>query len=86
MDLIRYMLLSTTCLSVSYLAFRLVFEKELRFHQQRFFLIASVAFSLLLPLTGIRIDMSEFSRKSMEPVSYFQPSVTDGIQQRCFHS
>jgi beta-lactamase regulating signal transducer with metallopeptidase domain len=61
---IRYMLTATVLLSISYLVFRLVFMKGNGFRQQRIFLLIILAFSLLLPLSGIRIDLSVLQSKT----------------------
>ncbi|MBN2613867.1 MAG: hypothetical protein JXB00_20080 [Bacteroidales bacterium] len=54
---IRYILISTFCLSVLYLGY-LVFQKgETRLQQLRYFLLFSVFLSILLPLSTYRIDL-----------------------------
>jgi len=58
MALIRYLLTATALLSISYLAFRLVYHNRKGFRQQRIFLLFILAFSLTLPLTGYRLDLS----------------------------
>ena len=81
MDLIHYLLISTVCLGVSYLAFRIIFEKEVNFRQQRIFLMTSVAFSLIMPVSGIRVEIADLFGKKSEPLSYFQLSALENIQQ-----
>ena len=81
MDLIQYLLLSTVCLSVSYLAFRIIFKREIGFRQQRIFLMTSVAFSLIMPLSGIRVEIADLFGRKLEPVSNFQLSALENVQQ-----
>ena len=56
MEIIKYLLASTVLISISYLAFLLVYRNGTRFRQQRSFLIAALVLSLILPLTGIKIQ------------------------------
>jgi len=58
MALLRYLLTATALLSISYLVFRLVYHNGKGFMQQRIFLLFILAFSLTLPLTGYRLDLS----------------------------
>ncbi len=55
---IRYILISTLCLSVLYLAYLLFQKKETRFHQLRYFLLISIILSLLIPFSTFRIELS----------------------------
>ena len=80
MNLIQYLILSTACLSFSYIAFRLSFEKETRFRQQRLFLVASLTISLLLPLTGFRIDYEDLWGKREETALQIQQLSTVSVQ------
>lgn len=64
MALIRYLLTATALLSISYLVFRLVYHNGKGFLQQRIFLLLILAFSLTLPLTGFRLDLSVLQAKS----------------------
>ncbi|MFO7658748.1 MAG: GldM family protein [Bacteroidales bacterium] len=53
----RYILISTFCLSILYLAYLVFQKKETRLHQLRYFLIFSITLSLILPLSTYRIDL-----------------------------
>lgn len=52
-----YLIISTLCLSFSYGIFKIVFNDESRFGQQRIFLLASLILSVLLPASGIRFEI-----------------------------
>jgi len=79
MESLQYMFLSTICLSISYITFRLFFKNETGFQKQRFFIIASVAISLLLPLNGITIELPEFSKGTVDlPAAIKQLSPAEG--------
>lgn len=79
MESLQYMFLSTICLSISYITFRLFFKNETGFQKQRFFIIASVAISLLLPLNGITIELPEFSKGTVDlPAAIKQLSLAEG--------
>ena len=64
MDLIHYILISTVCLSISFIAYRLFLRKDYHFNYLRVFLTASLLLSLFLPLLSIRIDFSELFRQA----------------------
>ena len=54
---IRYILISSLCLSISYLGY-LVFQKnQTRFHHLRYFLLISIVLSVLMPLSTFRINL-----------------------------
>jgi beta-lactamase regulating signal transducer with metallopeptidase domain len=55
MDLKKYLLISAISLIIFYFAFRFIFRNRTRFRQQRFFLVASLIISLLLPLNPFLI-------------------------------
>ena len=61
---IQYIVSATLCLSIAYLAFRLLFDRTANFRQQRVFLILSLAISLVMPLAGFRIDLTGMFEKS----------------------
>ncbi len=79
MESLQYLFLSTICLSISYITFRLFFKNETGFQKQRFFIIASVAISLLLPLNGIKIELPECSKGTVDlPAAIKQLSPAEG--------
>ncbi len=57
MHLLQYILYSSACLSVFYIAFRLIYRNEANFRQMRIFLMGSVLLSLLLPLSNYKIEV-----------------------------
>lgn len=61
--LIRFIIISTFCLSVLYLGYLLFQRKETRFNQLRYFLLISIVLSLLLPFSAFRIDIDLFPDK-----------------------
>ena len=65
MEPIKYLLASTVLISISYLVFRLAYRNGTRFRQQRFFLIAVLVLSLILPLTGIKIQTGQRTEKEI---------------------
>ncbi|MFZ2338095.1 MAG: M56 family metallopeptidase [Bacteroidales bacterium] len=65
MEIIKYLLASTVLISISYLVFRLAYRNATRFRQQRFFLIAVLVLSLILPLTGIKIQTGQRQEKEI---------------------
>lgn len=69
MKLLQYLLLSTVCISFSYIAFRLIIKTSTKFRIQRLFIILTLFLSLLLPLSGFRIVIGEFPEVNMNPGS-----------------
>ena len=59
---ISYILISTICLSICYLGFRIFQRKETKLSHLRMFLLASIITSLLLPLSKVRIDAPEYMK------------------------
>jgi hypothetical protein len=57
MQVIQYILFSSVCLSILYIAFRLMYRNDSNFRQMRVFLMGSVLLSLLLPLSHYKIEM-----------------------------
>jgi len=54
---ISYILISTTCLSVFYLGYLLLLRKENRFNYLRYFLLISMALSVVTPLSTYQIEL-----------------------------
>ena len=81
MYLLKYLLLSAICLGVSYIAFRLFLGNGTQFRHQRLFLVASLILSLLLPLTGLRIDYKDISGNETETFMLVQPLPTGPGQE-----
>jgi beta-lactamase regulating signal transducer with metallopeptidase domain len=55
MQILQYILFSSVCLSILYLAFRLIYRNEANFGQMRVFLMGSVLISLIMPLSHYKI-------------------------------
>jgi beta-lactamase regulating signal transducer with metallopeptidase domain len=53
----QYILISTFCLSILYLAYLIFQKSETRLYQLRYFLIFSILLSIFLPLSTYRIDL-----------------------------
>lgn len=88
MNLTRYLLISTICLSISYALFRLIYRNGIRFRQQRVFLITSLLLSIFLPLSGFRITiprsetvLGEIGTSIQTPIaqSYSQSMIDSGF-------
>jgi hypothetical protein len=79
MEMLRYAGIASLCLSVFYLAYRLVFKKEENLYQMRIFLLISVALSLLLPLYGGRIDIPFMHRDQQVVYQYNLPEPTGTV-------
>lgn len=57
MNYTQYILTTTICLSIFYIAFRLVFKNETNFNQLRIYLLASILISFIIPLFNISINI-----------------------------
>lgn len=57
MDLIHYLIIANIALTISFLLFIFINRDETMFRQRRIFIILSVVLSLLLPLSGLRIQL-----------------------------
>ena len=57
MQALLYILTSSVCLSIFYLAYRLIFKNETNFSQLRVYLLGSVALSLLVPFNPLVVDL-----------------------------
>jgi beta-lactamase regulating signal transducer with metallopeptidase domain len=57
MQILQYILFSTVCLSILYIAFRLIYRNDVNFSQMRIFLMGSVLLSLLLPMSNYKIEV-----------------------------
>jgi hypothetical protein len=57
MGLKHFLIISNICIVISFILFRLLNRDETMFRQRRVFIILSVLLSLLLPLSGLRIQL-----------------------------
>ncbi|MBE9466691.1 MAG: N-acetylmuramoyl-L-alanine amidase [Bacteroidetes bacterium] len=60
---IRYILLSTFCLSILYAGYLIFQKRETRIHQLRYYLLISIVLSLIIPLSTLQIDLNLFQDK-----------------------
>ncbi len=58
MNIYKYILLSTACLSVSYVVYLLIYRNEHNFRQLRFFLLFSMILSVLIPLSSFSVNLN----------------------------
>jgi|WetSurMetagenome_2_1015567.scaffolds.fasta_scaffold02089_4 beta-lactamase regulating signal transducer with metallopeptidase domain len=63
MEYLQYILISTACISISYITYRLFLRKDTHFRYLRLFLTGTLLLSLLLPLFSVRIDCTTLFRK-----------------------
>ncbi len=59
MKVLLYILLSSACLSILYLAYRLIYIRQASFRELRLYLLGSVIISLLVPLSQYRIELHQ---------------------------
>ncbi len=74
MQVIKYILFSSVCLSILYLAFRLIYRNEANFRQMRVFLMGSVLLSLLLPLSNYKIGIWNKSQNTINIHQFINPA------------
>ena len=74
MQVIKYILFSSVCLSILYLAFRLIYRNEANFRQMRVFLMGSVLLSLLLPLSNYKIGIWSKSQNTINIHQFINPA------------
>ena len=55
---VRYIIISTFCLSFLYTGYLIFQKRETRFNQLRYYLLISIVLSLLIPLSTIQIDIN----------------------------
>ena len=77
-----YMLISSGCLSIFYLAYRLIFKNEANFSQLRVYLLGSVVLSLLVPLNPLVVDLGySLSGGARKTITVTQPTDPDNANQ-----
>jgi len=57
MNVFQYIVTSSACLSIFYIAYRLVFRNETNFRQLRAYLLISILLSILIPFNNIKINL-----------------------------
>jgi beta-lactamase regulating signal transducer with metallopeptidase domain len=77
MQILRYIIWATLCLSLFYLAFLMLFRNDKNFKQLRIFLLISVLCSLLIPLSKYRIRTDLFmNRHPSTTLVYHSTAIT----------
>jgi hypothetical protein len=59
MKILLYILLSSACLSIFYLAYKLIYIRQANFRELRIYLLGSVIISLLVPFNQYRIELRQ---------------------------
>lgn len=57
MEIIQYILISTICLTIAYPVYHLMFRGSKGFREMRVFLLAGIAFSLVIPFSSLSLDI-----------------------------
>jgi len=65
---IRYILISTSCLSLFYLGYLVFMKKEFRFNYLRYFFLISIVLSLLLPFSHYSISFDSLTKNVNEEI------------------
>lgn len=86
-SILSYILISTICLSIFYLGFRIFQRKETKLSHLRIFLLASIITSLLLPLSKVSIDVPEFMKVNIKTLIgssgiYSSTKTYDGLKNK----
>ncbi len=63
MEIIKYFLIANICLTISHLSYKIIAKNNIRFQHLRYFLIFSTGLSLLLPISNVEINFSQFFEK-----------------------
>ena len=70
MRIMLYIVLASCCLTLFYIAFRLIFNSDRNFFQARMFLLTSIAISLIIPFSNYRINTLSLQKvKNFSPVT-----------------
>jgi len=77
-DFILYSMKSGLCLAIFYGFYKFVLAKETHVKRNRFYLIAAILFSLVLPLINFTIDHEEFT-KANQVVWEFENSIEEHL-------
>jgi hypothetical protein len=81
MNFIRYLLICTSCLTLSYIIYRFIFRSELRFGQQRVFIIASLLLSIFLPLIDFSFYIPGSFQNSLVLINSVKPLSEENYAQ-----
>lgn len=64
----RFLIISTICISIFYFAYRILLRKETNFKHLRLFLLASMVISVALPLSNFSIDINLNTANNENPI------------------
>lgn len=78
MSFIQHTLISSVCLSLLYLAYKLIYRNETNFRHLRFYLMGSVVLSLLVPFNGFTIDLVKSQNPGFALENLNVPAARDG--------
>jgi beta-lactamase regulating signal transducer with metallopeptidase domain len=78
MDPTKYLIISTLCLGISYVSFKMFLRNETMFLQQRLYLIVSLVISVILPLTNLRILLPQSAVKA-DLITVFPVLATESL-------
>jgi len=76
MRVLQYIVLSSACLSLLYIAFRLIYRNGANFRQMRIFLMGSVLLSLLIPLSHYEIKIWQKPQSPVQVIQLLNPEET----------
>lgn len=77
--MIAYLIKSTLCLLVLYGFYRTILQRTRMFEFNRFFLLFSVLFSLVIPFVTIKVDLGIPVQTTLSEISDFTPSLIHNI-------
>ena len=75
MNTMQYIFISSVCLSIFYAFYKLIFRNEANFKQLRFYLLASIILSFLLPLTSFKIHVNLSKNQYADKTEYVAKSI-----------
>ncbi len=79
MSALQYLVVSTLCISVTYIIFRIISRNETNFRLMRVYLLASIAIAVLMPLNSYRINIDVFEKQYInEAKNYSITSLDNG--------
>jgi hypothetical protein len=78
MYFIQHTLISSVCLSLLYLTYKLIYRNETNFRHLRFYLMGSVVLSLLVPLNKFTIDLVKSQKPGVVLENLNIPAAPDG--------
>jgi len=78
MGTLKYVLISTLCLSIFYAVFQLFMKNDSHFRFMRFYLLSSIMLSVIMPLNSLRIDTKLFNNQQQTEIPLvFEQSVVN---------